>query len=66
MTDFTWKQFFLSKILLVICLISLPDSEHIGKMVFIIFIDSITCEPLGMLTWSWGWRKETIIHCSML
>lgn len=38
MTDFTWKQFFLSKFFLVICLISLPDSEHIVKMVFIIFI----------------------------
>lgn len=70
MTDFTWNQFFLSKIFSVICLISLPDSEHLERWCLLsLLVDSITYEPLGMLTRSWGWRKKRrsfIVPCSIV
>lgn len=37
MSDFTWKEFCLSEILLGICVINVPDFENPGKW-FIVFI----------------------------
>lgn len=64
MTNFTWKQFCLSKILSEICVINVLDFGNIGKMMFIIFISQFHH------TWACGHaykilgleEKETIIH----